>query len=73
MQFLSVGEVALRLGVKPSEISNLFYRQALSHEKCPLVGRQRLIPADYVALIAAELRRRGHVIPQPINAVDGVA
>jgi len=45
--------------ISPHQISNLFYRGQLDDERCPIVGRARLIPADYIPAIVAELRRRG--------------
>ena len=57
--YLSVGEVARRLGVRPQQITQLFYERRLREDLCPLVAGRRLIPDDYLSLIAAELRRKG--------------
>lgn len=67
MQHLTVSEVARQVSrdtgttVAPHVITNLFYRRYLDDEKCPVVGRVRLIPSDYVPVIVAELRARGLV------------
>ncbi|MBL8796191.1 MAG: hypothetical protein JNM56_19985 [Planctomycetia bacterium] len=53
---LTVSEVARRLGVRPRDISDLFYRRLLDDACCPVVGSRRLIPEQYVATIAAALR-----------------
>ena len=55
----SVSEVARQLGVKPRDISDLFYSRELRDDLCPIVGGRRLIPETYIEEIAAALRRRG--------------
>ena len=62
MQYLSVGDVARQLGVRPVDITNLFYRRDLRGDCCPIVGGRRLIPPDYVDVIAMALRRKGIVV-----------
>jgi len=64
MEHLSVSEVARRLGARPRDISDLFYRRQLSDERCPIVGGRRLIPENYVHRIAAALRRAGRPVAQ---------
>jgi hypothetical protein len=59
MSHHTVSEVARRLGVRPREISDLFYQRRLSDERCPVVGGRRLIPPDYVPTIASALQARG--------------
>jgi hypothetical protein len=59
MSHHTVSEVARRLGVRPREISDLFYQRRLSDESCPIVGGRRLIPPDYVPTIASALQARG--------------
>jgi hypothetical protein len=59
MQFSTVGEVATQLGVRPAQISQLFYERKLSGEQCPIVGGRRIIPPDYVPVIEMVLRRKG--------------
>ena len=54
----SVSEVARQLGVKPRDISDLFYSRELRDDLCPIVGGRRLIPDTYVDKIAEVLRRR---------------
>ena len=54
----SVSEVARQLGVKPRDISDLFYSRELRDDLCPIVGGRRLIPDTYVDEIAEVLRRR---------------
>ena len=45
--------------VRPRDISNLFYARELRDDLCPIIGGRRLIPLDYLAMIAIQLRRRG--------------
>lgn len=59
MAYRSVSEVARQLRVAPRIISDLFYARWLSDDVCPLVGGRRLIPDDYVGVIARVLRERG--------------
>ena len=71
---LSVGEVAKRLGVRPSKITQLFYECRLRDDLCPIVAGRRLIPPDYVDIIAMELRRKGvDVRAQQASQFDGPA
>jgi len=70
MQHLSVSEAARKLGARPRDISDLFYRRELRDDLCPIVGGRRLIPEHYLGVIEAALRRHGH----PIDRTDeGVA
>lgn len=43
-------EISRRTGhtIPPHTISNLFYRRQLDDLRCPIVGRSRLIPEDYL-------------------------
>jgi len=59
MQYLTVSEVARPLGVRPKDISDLFYQRELSDDTCPVVGGRRLIPPDYVPAIVKALRKKG--------------
>jgi hypothetical protein len=62
MQRLIVSEVARRLpGVRPKDISDLFYQRKLDDTICPVVGGRRLIPEDYVPEIVAALRAAGRL------------
>ena len=58
-ELMCVGDVARLLGVKPSQITALFYERRLRDDLCPIVGGRRLIPQNYVEVIAMELRRKG--------------
>jgi hypothetical protein len=58
MAHFTVSDVARRLGVRPRDISDLFYQRRLSDELCPVVGGRRLIPEHYVPTIAAAVRGR---------------
>jgi hypothetical protein len=58
-------EVEKRIGqpVKARELSDLLYHRRLSWERCPMVGRVRLIPRDYLREVCrvvkeAQERRR---------------
>lgn len=57
MQHLSVSEAARRLGARPRDISDLFYRRLLRDDLCPIVGGRRLIPETYLGTILSALRR----------------
>ena len=67
MQHLSVSEAARRLQARPRDISDLFYRRHLRDDLCPIVGGRRLIPENYLDVIAAELRRHGRPVFQECN------
>lgn len=56
---LSVSEAARRLRARPRDISDLFYRRRLRDDLCPIVAGRRLIPQEYMEIIALELRRSG--------------
>ena len=60
MDLMSVGDVARRLGVRPSVITQLFYERRIEDESCPIVAGRRLIPEEMVDVIAIELRRKGY-------------
>jgi len=70
MKHLSVSEVARRLGARPRDISELFYRRQLSDERCPIVGGRRLIPESYLVVIGMALRRSGRPVGGPTAAAD---
>jgi hypothetical protein len=55
-QFLSVSEVARRLGAAPRDISDLFYRRELRDDLCPIVAGRRLIPESYIPQVELALR-----------------
>jgi hypothetical protein len=62
MRHLSVSEAARRLGARPRDISDLFYRRRLRDDLCPIVAGHRLIPEPYVEVIATALRRAGRPV-----------
>jgi len=66
-KYLSVSEVARRIGAKPKDISDLFYSRKLRDDLCPIVAGRRLIPVDYVLTICAVLRRHGRLTVQESN------
>lgn len=59
MHYLTVSQAARRLGARPRDISDLFYRRHLRDDLCPIVGGRRMIPESYLDLIAAAFRRQG--------------
>ena len=67
MDYLSVSEAARRLGAKPKNISDLFYRRALRDDLCPIVAGRRLIPENYLGMIELALKRAG----RPIGGANG--
>jgi hypothetical protein len=62
-RFLSVSQAARQLNANPKDITNLFYGRQLRDDLCPVVAGRRLIPPEYVPMIAAALRRAGKLPP----------
>ena len=69
MPYLSVSEAARRLGARPKDISDLFYRRRLRDDLCPIVAGRRLIPESYVDMIGMALKRAG----RPVDPGEGVS
>ena len=61
---LFVGDVAKKLGVRPQQITALFYERRIRDDVCPVVGGRRIIPPEAVDVIAMELRRKGISVNQ---------
>ena len=65
MRSLTVSETARHLSrecgctVSPQHLSNLFYKRYLDDARCPIIGRSRLIPVDYLPTIKRVLLERG--------------
>ena len=59
---LSVSDVARRIGARPRDISDLFYRRELRDDRCPVIAGRRLIPSSYIPMVLAALRRNGRPI-----------
>lgn len=59
LDYLSVGDVARRLGVSPRRITDLYYSGRVRSDRCPVIAGRRLIPPDMVEVIAMALRRLG--------------
>jgi hypothetical protein len=65
--FLSVGGAANELSerlsqtIRPKWITTLFYDKELRSDICPIIGGRRLIPRDYLPVIATALRRHGRI------------
>ena len=51
--FLTVSEVMWRLGIRPRDVSDLFYQRRLDDLECPIIGGRRFIPHHYLPLIRA--------------------
>lgn len=60
---IMVGEAARRLGTRPQHITELFYKGKLRDDICPVANGRRLIPEEYLPVIAMELRRAGKIPP----------
>jgi hypothetical protein len=58
---VGVTETTRKLGVLPRVLSDLFHAEKLDRDRCPIVGKRRVIPADYVPIIKAKLRELGKV------------
>lgn len=67
----SVGEVARLLGVRPAQITALFYERKLRDDLCPIVGGRRLIPSEVVEVVAMELRRKGITVRRSTESRQG--
>ena len=65
VDLLTVSDAARRLGAKPRDISDLFYRRELRDDLCPIVGGRRLIPPTYLPVIEMQLRRNGRSLQPP--------
>ena len=65
--YVSVGEGADELTqtlgqtIRPRWITDLFYQRELRDDLCPIIGGRRLIPRDYLPVIAMALRRHGWI------------
>jgi len=66
MSYLSVSEAARRLGARPQDISGLLYRRVLRDDLCPVIGGRRMIPEDYLPLVAQALRRAQRRVATPL-------
>jgi hypothetical protein len=62
MKYLSVSEVARRLGANPKDISDLLYRRRLRDDMCPIVAGRRLIHEDFLEFIEMALQRAGRPV-----------
>ena len=62
MSYLSVSDVARRLGANPKDISDLLYRRTLRDDLCPIVAGRRLIPESYLDMIRMALKRAGRPV-----------
>ena len=58
-QYLAVGEVARRLGVRPRDLSDALYSGTLDRSRCVLAGGRWLLPMGYLAEAARILAHRG--------------
>jgi hypothetical protein len=67
-QYLSVSEVARRIGVAPREVSDLFYARRLRDDLCPVIAGRRAIPPSYVPMIRAALKRAGRLTETAVPA-----
>jgi hypothetical protein len=67
MGFSFVSEVARRYGVRPRDISDLFYGRVLDDRKCPVVAGRRCIPEDYLSDVEAALRDRGLLTEETVK------
>ena len=67
LSYLSVGGAADALTetcgqtIRPRWITDLFYQRELRDDLCPIIGGRRLIPRDYLPMIAMALRRHGWI------------
>ena len=72
-EFTTVGGIARvlsdRMGrdVRPSDITNLFYRRCLPDLLCPILGGRRLIPVAMLAAIETKLREQRRFAPDKVG------
>ena len=57
-QFFAVSDLARQINCPPRDISDLLYARFIPDDECPVVGGRRLIPAQYVNVIATKLAER---------------
>jgi hypothetical protein len=57
--FLSLTAVAKHFGIKPKVLSDLLWRREIDPDRCPLIGRTRAIPVDYLPDIRRVLVEKG--------------
>jgi len=69
MDLLSVSEVARKIGARPRDISDLFYRRELGDEKAPIVGGRRMISPSFLPVVEMVLRRNGRSVRESQGAV----
>lgn len=69
--FLGVGDAGRELDVNPKLITDAFYKRELREDICPVVSGRRLIPRDYLPLIATALRRKGVAVRDPEPITEG--
>jgi hypothetical protein len=67
MPYFCVSEAARRLGARPKDISDLFYRRLLRDDLCPIVAGRRLIPENCLSVIEMALKRAG----RPVRPTEG--
>lgn len=65
MNLMTVSEVArqieTRLGrtIPPRQISDLFYSRRIDDSRCPVIGRNRVVPVDFIPVIEQALLNKG--------------
>ncbi len=57
--YTTVGDIARRHGVRPSQVTQLFTERRIPEDLCPVISGRRLIPIQIIPAIVAELRRKG--------------
>ena len=55
--------------MRAAKIGDLFYKRYLDDDRCPVVGRFRLIPEEYLPTIERVLRERGLLFADPRKAL----
>jgi hypothetical protein len=78
-KLFGVGELAelvsKQLGrqVNPREISDAIYQSRIPRDRCPLVGRNRVIPADLLPELRRVLQQNGAKAGRRHTKRDGVS
>jgi len=63
--FLSISEVADRMGCRPRDVSDLLYQRKIDPRTCLIKGGRRLLPESILPEIETLLRRAGRVAGFP--------
>ena len=61
MAFLSISEMADKIGVRPRDVSDLLYQRKIDPKRCLIKAGRRLLPENCLAEITELLRQAGRI------------